>query len=346
MDLTREDEVKLYLEANGYASCFMVERLSEGFSGFVFRAHQQAEPQTLIVKHVEPWAARAKQYKLDQNRMLFEAKALRALFAMDIPGVRVPQVYHFDAISFVLTLEDVGQVPSLKSWIQADSDLDEVRKIGSTLGRFLAKVHGLGTELKSQFDNNMTARKLSSAVYFSRLPAEARKHGFEAESFATAAERGARDVLEAHDVLTIGDFWTGNILVCKAGHKEELNICVVDFEMAKTGTAAFDIGHMAAEMYCLAAFRDRERGMALLNSFLSSYQRASSDPVKIVDVAIRIGAHLFTVMPGAWPNEAMDDQIKEQLQVGAQLISAGVDNDLKKLRKMIILEELFAKTSA
>ena len=70
MDLTREDEVKLYLEGKGYASCFKVERLTEGFSGFVFRAHQQAEPRTMIVKHVEGWAARARQYKLDQNRMV------------------------------------------------------------------------------------------------------------------------------------------------------------------------------------------------------------------------------------------------------------------------------------
>ena len=94
-------------------------------------------------------------------------------------------------------------------------------------------------------------------------------------------------------------------------------------------------------MYCLAAFRDRERGMALLNSFLSAYRGESSEPVNIVDVAIRIGAHLFTVMPGAWPKEATDDQIREQLQVGAELISAGVDHDLVKLRKIAILEELF-----
>lgn len=170
---------------------------------------------------------------------------MRALSKLEVPGVRVPQVYHFDATNFVLILEDAGQVPSLKSWIQADSDLDEVRKIGSILGRFLAKIHSLGPQVKSQFDNNLTARKLSSAVYFSRLPAEARKRGFEAECFATAARQGARDVLEADEVFTIGDFWTGNILVCKPG-REELDICVVDFEMAKTGTAAFDIGHMVS----------------------------------------------------------------------------------------------------
>ncbi|KXT14515.1 hypothetical protein AC579_9578 [Pseudocercospora musae] len=77
--------------------------------------------------------------------------------------------------------------------------------------------------------------------------------------------------------------------------------------MARMGTAAFDVGHTAAEMYGFAAFRDRERGMALLNIFLSSDRGGFSDPVKIVDVAIRIGAHLFTAMPGAWSNEATDD---------------------------------------
>ena len=46
-------------------------------------------------------------------------------------------------------------------------------------------------------------------------------------------------------------------------------------------------------------------------------------------------------MPGAWPTEATDEHIREQLQVGAELISSGVDHDLVKLKEMVILEELF-----
>ncbi|EME88214.1 uncharacterized protein MYCFIDRAFT_169875 [Pseudocercospora fijiensis CIRAD86] len=326
-----EDEVKLYLEAKGYASCFMVERLTEGFSGFVFRAHQQAEPQTMIIKHVEGWAARAKQYKLDQSRMLFEEKALRVLSALEFPGIRVPRIYYFDATNFVLILEDAGHVPSLKSWIQADSDVDEVRKIGSLLGRYLAEIHSISTEPEAFPPPSISLDFLL-------------KH-------ENMAERGARDVLEADDVFTIGDFWTGNILVCKAGH-EELDICVVDFELAKAGTAAFDIGQMVS--------RPRRTHLVETLTYLKWYTGSRNSQWYgaveqfLVELpgSIYSTTHLFTIMPNAWLKEATNDQIREQLQVGAELISAGVDHDLEKLSKMSYLRTVhyhkinFKKTDA
>lgn len=71
-DLTTEDGVREYLQQGLYPTCHRVERLSDGVSGFVYRAWQQAstEPATFIVKHVEGYAARSQNWKLDQHRMV------------------------------------------------------------------------------------------------------------------------------------------------------------------------------------------------------------------------------------------------------------------------------------
>lgn len=75
MELTTESGVKQYLQSNLYSSCQHVERLPEGFGGFVFRAHIESDgagPSTVIFKHVEPYAARSPQWKLEQVRLVRE----------------------------------------------------------------------------------------------------------------------------------------------------------------------------------------------------------------------------------------------------------------------------------
>lgn len=72
MDLTTEEGIQQYLRSNHYPSCQHIERLPEGFGGFVFRAHieNDGKPSTIIVKHVEPYAARSTSWKLDQSRLV------------------------------------------------------------------------------------------------------------------------------------------------------------------------------------------------------------------------------------------------------------------------------------
>ena len=146
-------------------------------------------------------------------------------------------------------------------------------------------------------------------------------------------------VLHSNDVLTLGDFWTGNVLVDHGEAEHELKLTVLDFELSKPGTAEFDVGQMAAEMYCLSAFRDQERGSALLDSFLKAYRQSRN--VDAAKVAIRIGAHLFVIMPSAWSTEASQDKIEDALAIGAELVRIGVEKDVDGLRGSM-LHELFS----
>jgi aminoglycoside/choline kinase family phosphotransferase len=70
-----------------------------------------------------------------------------------------------------------------------------------------------------------------------------------------AAQVAADEVLTANEVWTLRDFWTGNVLVSAPDGHDEPEVTILDLELAKPGIAAFDIGHIGAEMLCPARFR-------------------------------------------------------------------------------------------
>lgn len=113
-------------------------------------------------------------------------------------------------------MEDAGNVPSLKSWLNSERDPTTVTTIGTALGRYLAQIHNAsaGNEtLLEQFLGNATAKYLSGTFFFGGLPASAEKWGYKDECFKEAAKIGQLEVDTSNEVLTLGDFWTGNILV-------------------------------------------------------------------------------------------------------------------------------------
>ena len=167
------------------------------------------------------------------------------------------------------------------------------------------------------------------------LPATAKNFGYTDDFLQEAADQAEREVYEASDVLTIGDFWTGNILVSDNSSKE-LQLFVLDLELSKPGTAAFDIGQMAAEMYCLGLFRDEELGMALLDTFLKAYKAENQNVVNATKVAIRVGAHLIIMMPKAWANEGSEIQIQDGVRTGIELVRMGWQKDVAALSASLV----------
>ena len=53
-------------------------------------------------------------------------------------------------------------------------------------------------------------------------------------------------------------------------------------------------------------------------------------------VAIRIAAHLFTMMPKAWKAEAGEEKVKAALQQGYELLKTGWQRDEADLRNSIV----------
>ena len=109
-------------------------------------------------------------------------------------------------------------------------------------------------------------------MYFAALPAAAEKFGYTQPFIAEAAQVAANEVLTANEAWTVGDFWTGNVLVSAPDGHDEPEVTIPDLELAKPGTEAFDIGHMGAEMLCLARFRHQDQGSLLMRTFFQAYR--------------------------------------------------------------------------
>ena len=226
---------------------------------------------------------------------VYEAKGLEFLSKPStntkVPAVRVPRLLAFDNENHVVILEDAGAIPTLKSWLRADSPHNQVASVGRSLGLYLAHIHNTTSNdsaIKDAFASNTIAKNTSSSVYFAALPAAAEKFGYTQAFIAAAADFAAKEVLTANEVWTLGDFWTGNVLVSAPSGENEPSITVLDLELAKPGTAAFDLGHMGAEMLCLARFRYEDRGSLLLQTFFQSYKAERKAKIDAAAVAIRM----------------------------------------------------------
>lgn len=236
-------------------------------------------------------------------------------------------------------MEDAGPLPSLKTWLQPTSNPTQTESIGTALGSYLAQIHNAthhNASLKTSFASNTTAKNVSSAVYYASLPAAAAKHGH-TDAFLTAAAKAAEaEVQSADEVWTLGDFWTGNVLVSAPEGASEPKLTVLDLELAKPGTAAFDVGQMGAEMVCLARFRSEEAGGLLLEAFSRAYRRVREGEVDVAGVAVRVGAHLVTMMPRAWEGEAGQEGVRKGVDEGVELIRMGWERDERVLEKSAV----------
>lgn len=246
-------------------------------------------------------------------------------------------------MSNVVLLEDVGGWPTLKQWLQSSSPLPTVKLIGNALGRFLATVHNVtagDAAIKAEFATNKTAMALSSALFFGNLPKNAEQRGYTDAFIREAAVVAKEEVLTSRDVLTLGDFWAGNVLVSEQQSTDDeeptVQLYALDFELAKPGTAVFDIGQMAAEMYFLALFRDLDAGTALLDAFLHSYKAESQAKVDVDKLAVRVGAHFIAIAPNAWGAQVGEEAIENVVKLGVEMIRIGHERDEEALGRSIL----------
>ena len=74
------------------------------------------------------------------------------------------------------------------------------------------------------------------------------------------AERRIREIYAATDVFTMGEFWTGNIIVrVNEETKAVEKAYVVDWEVTKPGIPFLDFGQLAAELYTVGCFHEERR---------------------------------------------------------------------------------------
>ncbi|KAF4553959.1 Hypothetical protein D9617_5g068340 [Elsinoe fawcettii] len=359
MDLTTEQAAADWLSKELGKPCQRTTRLTEGYGSFLYRAELE-DNSTVIVKHVQPFAARSQQFALDPERLTYEHAFLTEVAphlppSTSIFPLRLPDPISFSQKDHTLLISDHGECPSLKAFLTSpppDLTAEEAKSIGDNLATFLASVHNLTLTrpgILDSFKDNDGGRKVSALVYFGNLVSRAAKYDFEAPWLTELAMReeaivlGKGEATKGKEVLTVGDFWPGNVLVAdllpesgadEREGREVKELVALDFELAKPGMKEFDIGQMTGELWMVRHFSEGQReveNMAgiVLAAFLRGYAEKVEGNVNWNRVAIRAGSHLVVICPMGWEAKVGSERVAEVVGKGVELCRRGWGQEVK-----------------
>lgn len=256
--------------------------------------------------------------------------------------VQVPEVLaHFQDAS-ILILEDCGPVHNLKQlFIDQPPSASLAARIGEELGQFLAFLHDASTETREAVEQNIQGQILSAWATYGRLvttldgtanlPALGQAHWSIAESelmeVKNVADRMQKEMTRIDlPVIVHGDFWPGNIccVLAREGDQQILEkLYIIDWELAKPGVPALDIGQLFAEMHLLRKFKPQSSvaGESFVNAFQAAYlsgrTKAESE---LAETALRhVGAHLVAWGPRVpW---GANETVREVVRDGVELLT-------------------------
>jgi len=198
---------------------------------------------------------------------------------------RVPEIYLHDETNHVIIMEDAGRdAVNLKELLRRPNPPSVVAgaTIGRTLGEFIARLHVWGKTDQGRtaldfFDGHPQARDICAWATYGRLvdTITGRSESIplihdpplpvtpeELEKISKFAEERAEEIRSSRETMTMGDFWPGNVLVdldegddaSEEKPPKLRKILVVDWEVARAGVAAFDVGQFQAEIHTVRHF--------------------------------------------------------------------------------------------
>lgn len=282
---------------------------------------------------------------------------------------RVPRLHHHDKKEHVLIMDDCGaEAKTLKQLLKDGLlDIPACRIVGRALGAFLATIHRECTkdqELMQYLDQNIEMKRLSAIMTYGRLvdTLTGKRKGQAGEAvvdppLAESLEEGTIHTVEmiaqetsqavigadAKSVFTMGDFWTGNIVVSTSvGMSGDLTverIFVIDWEVTKPGLPCVDFGQFVAEMHTLRRFYEapaKESVDEALNEFFAAYKEGYPvDDVYLRGATAHLGAHLvaWTPVVGWGPKE----KVRHVVEEGVEFLVMSKREEPDSLRKLSII---------
>ena len=224
---------------------------------------------------------------------------MREIFPLD-SLTRVPIIYLYDEVNHVIVMEDAGRdAVNLKQLLRQPNPPSTTTgaAIGRALGEFIAQLHVWGKSDRGRasldfFDGHPQARAICAWATYGRLvdtivgksqsiplihnpPLEVTSE--ELEKISKFGEEGAEEIRNSSETVTMGDFWPGNVLVDLErgadGVEKLRKLLVVDWEVARPGVAAFDVGQFQAEIVTVRHFNPvcGPASKALDAAFLEGY---------------------------------------------------------------------------
>ena len=280
-----------------------------------------------------------------------EVEAIKLVYSIprldDDNIVTAPAVRFFDEEAHVLIIDDTGSDTRTLKETLIDETLPGpvLEDIGAALGRFISYVHGWNERPDvdlSLFANNEVGKMVSAFATYDRLVSTLTGGDniphlqdpcleVPEEKLATItklAETRAKEICSSTTVMTHGDFWPGNVMVSLRrgadGAIEALDkLYVLDWELAKTGVPALDLGQLCAELHLIGRFHPHreESAKITIRSFLSAYKQTRSRAMDTSTARValgHIGAHLVAWTPRVtWGGQ---EQTRDVVQEGVELL--------------------------
>ncbi|KAL9126385.1 MAG: hypothetical protein Q9217_004562 [Psora testacea] len=325
MEITNTAQLEAYLEANNvkFKSLSMLEG---GTCNFVFRMLDDAG-HSVIVKHAEPYVANIRHMPLTPDRMNFEYTALTEIpkHLDRNPFICLPRVHRYDAETHVLIMDDGG--PRTLKAAYTDPAID-MAKCGHEIGRWLAALHA--NTKSTDIGDNRAGKAIYRYAYYT-MADTLEEHGFDPSLGQKVNDEYGSLLLTDDECVCHGDFWPGNFLI----REDNMMLTIIDWEIARRGCGATDVGQLAAESYLLDRFRG-QRG--LLSAFLQGYKESDQGKVDIKRVAVHMGAHFI-----CWPVRVgwgTKEETRECIELGIQIVQAAVSDDFEWLRRSFLKELL------
>lgn len=233
-------------------SSVVARRLTKGRLNFVWRV--TGATGSVIVKVMAPFAASDSTIRLDRRRVSVEASALLLLSSnghlrdVSISSIRTPALLDHNPDRDVLIIEDCGDVPDLRSWMQTETDSIAAAQLGMTIGAYIGRLHGLSSciaGIAPQIRNAQIQRTRLETQYWdvARLFRDAGVR--DAHRLGRRAIALGKILCRPGCVFVMGDLWPHSVLV------EEEGLAVIDWEMAHWGRPAQDVSHFAAHLWML-----------------------------------------------------------------------------------------------
>ncbi|RVD87907.1 uncharacterized protein DFL_002110 [Arthrobotrys flagrans] len=317
--LNSEDQVRAYLNSitdssfpEIFRSPLSSTNITNGVGNAVHRlvlntsiSNDPTSTGTVILKHSNPYVFNINNKKVVWDLWPFEIYALR-----DVPNteiVRSPKLYWVDEVNRVMFIEDAGpRSKNLKDLLLSDKipQTKVFSKIGEELGAYLAQLHSWGCDPKvlEKYENK-DARVIASWRTYGRFE----------DSLITAYPELSEDLkqkvadycaqekakaLNGNEIVIMGDFWTGNVLVNLTETGDLESLYIVDWEMIRPADAATEISQMLAEIWEAGEFSKnpeaKPAAKSLSEGLCSTYKsRVGNIPEGMLkEIMLAAGAHI------------------------------------------------------
>ncbi|KAK6523661.1 hypothetical protein TWF281_001637 [Arthrobotrys megalospora] len=318
--LQSEDQVQAYLASitdasfpDVFRSPLSTTKISNGLGNGVHRlvlnttssSNDPTLTGTVILKHSTPYVFNINNQEVVWDLWPFELYALR-----DVPNteaVKTPKLYWVDEVNRVMFIEDAGpQSKNLKDLLLSENipHAKVFSKIGEELGKYLSQLHSWGrdTTVLGKYENK-DSRVIASWRTYGRLEDSLVKTYPELsndlrQKIATYCEKEKTKALNSNEIVIMGDFWTGNVLVNLTDAGELESLYIVDWEMIRPADAATEISQMLAEVWEAGEFsqnpESKPAAKSLSEGLCLAYKSQVGDvPAGMLkEVMLAAGAHI------------------------------------------------------